>query len=210
MIVAIPGKPAPMPRTRPEMDPTGKVRRMVWPAAYRTWREAAHLLVLAACRAQRWSQLTGPARIHVVATWPRPKQRPATCPPEVWQTGIPFRRPTRPDGDNVLKTAQDLLNGLAYADDGQVAEATVECWYAGRSEQPASTVIRVDPLPWLRAETGSSAHHPTTAALLSILAELHDVGGLLDLYGIDAGDDAPLDLAVRGWAEAGYPGAEGA
>jgi hypothetical protein len=73
------------------------------------------------------------------------------------------------------------------------------------TEQVVMT-ITVRPLPWLRPEEPAGIH-PATAELLATLAELHDIGGLLDIYGIDAGDDAPLDLAIREWADAGYPDA---
>lgn len=40
-------------------------------------------------------------------------------------------RPTvKPDADNILKLAQDALNGIAYADDKQVVSVAAEKFYA--------------------------------------------------------------------------------
>ena len=142
--VVIPGKPAPMPRTRP-----ARGGRMIWPKAYRIWREAAHVLLASQARQERWAPVAGPVGIEIVATWPRPRQRPAWMPAEVWATGLRARRPVRPDGDNVAKTAADTLNGLAYADDGQITDWDLGCWVAARGEAPSTTII-VRSVPWLR------------------------------------------------------------
>lgn len=203
--ITIPGKPAPMPRTRPRLDRAGRPVGAVWPKAYGQWRASVDLLVRAAARREQWIQLTGPVAVDVEAVWPRPKARPDWLPADVWSTGLQARRPVRPDGDNVTKTAADLLNGHAYRDDAQICGGETSCWVAAKGERPRMT-ITVRPLPWLRPKEPTGLH-PATAALLAELAELHDVGGLLDCYGIDAGNDTPLDLAVREWAEAGYPDA---
>lgn len=47
-------------------------------------------------------------------------------------------RPTiRPDADNVLKTVQDALNGLAYKDDSQIVESLARKWY---SDEPRTEI----------------------------------------------------------------------
>lgn len=48
-------------------------------------------------------------------------------------------RPTKkPDGDNIAKVVLDALNGLAYKDDAQIVDLTVEKWY---SDDPRVEVI---------------------------------------------------------------------
>lgn len=124
---------------------------MVYPAEYREWRAGA--LILARAAARGIHRLTGPCELELIAVWPRPKRRPRsdrwTVPAEVWTTGERIRRPCRPDADNVAKSALDLLNGVAYVDDGQVCGLVVSTWYAATGEDP-STTINVRPLPWLR------------------------------------------------------------
>lgn len=48
-------------------------------------------------------------------------------------------RPTsKPDADNVLKTVQDSINGVAFYDDSQIVEATIRLWYA---DEPKTVVF---------------------------------------------------------------------
>ncbi len=203
--ITIPGKPAPMPRTRPRISRDGRPVGAVWPKAYGQWRAGVDLLVRATASRERWIPFAGPVAVDVEAFWPRPKARPDWLPADVWSTGMQARRPVRPDGDNVTKSALDLLNGHAYADDAQVCGGETSCWVAAKGERPRMT-ITVRPLPWLRPEEPAGIH-PATAELLAVLAELHDCGVLLDCYQIDPDSDAPLDTAVDQWADAGYPDA---
>ncbi|WP_102411379.1 RusA family crossover junction endodeoxyribonuclease [Beduinella massiliensis] len=41
-----------------------------------------------------------------------------------------IRPAVKPDADNILKLVLDALNGIAYADDRQIVEASIEKWYA--------------------------------------------------------------------------------
>lgn len=46
-----------------------------------------------------------------------------------------YIRPTKkPDTDNVAKICLDSLNGIAYPDDSQIVELSVEKWYAKESK----------------------------------------------------------------------------
>ena len=144
--LVIPGKPTPLPRGRPVARGASGRGRMVYPAAYTAWYRGARVLAhRAACGIQR---PTGPCEVIVCATWARPRNRPAFVPVEVWATGERIRRPCRPDADNVAKAVLDLLNGVAYDDDGQVCSLGVSAWYAGKGETPMTSVT-VRPLPWL-------------------------------------------------------------
>lgn len=74
----------------------------------------------------------GPVEIRVVA---------AITPPASWSAAKKMAalrgeiRPTsRPDGDNYLKSAQDIMNGIVLCDDAQVVRAVIEKAYAAIPE----------------------------------------------------------------------------
>ena len=46
----------------------------------------------------------------------------------------------KPDADNIIKSIADALNGIAYADDSQIVQATVNKWWA--EESKAEIIIR--------------------------------------------------------------------
>ena len=81
--------------------------------------------------------LTGPVFLSAQFLLPRPKNM-------MWKTK-PMPRvpcPKRPDGDNLVKTLKDALNGVAYLDDGQVTELHVWKDYHAGDEGP-KTIIEI-------------------------------------------------------------------
>lgn len=72
----------------------------------------------------------------IVAVLDRPRTRPARVLHEDWASGAMIPAPVKPDWDNVGKLVSDALNGVAYADDGQVVRAVVETYYAAAGEAP--------------------------------------------------------------------------
>lgn len=82
--------------------------------------------------------LAGPVALDILAVFE---------PPKSWSKAKTKRmlggpHIQRPDFDNIEKTVCDALNGVAYADDGQIAEArTIKRW-----GPKACTVITVRPL----------------------------------------------------------------
>jgi Holliday junction resolvase RusA-like endonuclease len=46
----------------------------------------------------------------------------------------------RPDIDNYAKSVLDGLNGVAFKDDGQVAELIIRKWYHAGGERPTTTI----------------------------------------------------------------------
>ena len=49
----------------------------------------------------------------------------------------------RPDADNLIKTVEDSLNGIAYIDDGQIAELHVWKNYHAGDDGP-KTIIKIE------------------------------------------------------------------
>lgn len=45
-------------------------------------------------------------------------------------------RPSRPDGDNLLKAVQDAGNGILWLDDAMIVDARVLKWYAAEGDAP--------------------------------------------------------------------------
>jgi Holliday junction resolvase RusA-like endonuclease len=43
---------------------------------------------------------------------------------------------TRPDGDNLVKTLTDAMEGIVYKNDGQICFWYIEDWYAKPNENP--------------------------------------------------------------------------
>ncbi len=69
--------------------------------------------------------VTGPARVHIVASVPMPvswsdRKRKATV-------NTPCM--SKPDWDNIGKVICDAINGIVYADDKQVTYASVEKYW---------------------------------------------------------------------------------
>lgn len=76
--------------------------------------------------------LEGPLQVRIVCVFPRPTAK-------VWKKRPMPREPytaSRADWDNVGKAVSDALNGLAWRDDGQLADVRIERWIASGDEQP--------------------------------------------------------------------------
>lgn len=81
--------------------------------------------------------LAGPVAMSVVFVFPRPSNR-------IWKTRpMPRERHAKkPDCENVLKSLQDALTGLAFVDDAQICEyRDVSKWIAAGHEQPHVEVL---------------------------------------------------------------------
>jgi len=73
-------------------------------------------------------QLEGPVRMHIKAYFPIPKSVNKKDKELMLQNKI---RPTKkPDMDNIIKIIADALNGLAYRDDSQIVECTIEKYFS--------------------------------------------------------------------------------
>lgn len=82
--------------------------------------------------------LKGQVKLEVRGFWTLAKSKSKKREP------VPARyRTSKPDGDNLLKSIADALNGIAYLDDAQVVIASVEKWDAAQGEA-GHTVVVVD------------------------------------------------------------------
>ncbi|MFA5307445.1 MAG: RusA family crossover junction endodeoxyribonuclease [Candidatus Babeliales bacterium] len=73
-------------------------------------------------------QLEGALQMTVRAYFQIPKSKPKKV-QELMRQGV-IRPISKPDWDNVGKIISDALNGLAYRDDSQIVQATVEKYYS--------------------------------------------------------------------------------
>lgn len=98
----------------------------VWYTPERT--RALEKQIAAEWMAARLGRLSGPLSLSVLAQYAPPKswskaRRETVMAYWTWYEG-------KPDGDNALKLIADALNGVAYADDRQIAEASIRQIYA--------------------------------------------------------------------------------
>lgn len=110
----VPGEP--VPKARPRFTMQGGKARTYTPTSSAAYETTIGLLAHAAMRAQGISEpLAGALHVQVQAFFPVPsswsKKRKAAA---SWHA-------SRPDLDNIVKSALDGLNRVAFADDGQVA-----------------------------------------------------------------------------------------
>ncbi len=86
---------------------------------------------IAASEAYKGPPLTGPLIVALTFVMPRPKSKN-------WKSREMPRYPHdgKPDRDNLMKSFQDALNGLLWADDSQIFDGPVRKLVAGGNEQP--------------------------------------------------------------------------
>lgn len=117
--IEIPGVPVAQGRGRAVRF--GNSVRVIDPSKSRSWKGAAQVHMLAALRsAGVYTPLDVPLAVEVVAWWPRPKSLPKRVGTE-W-----YWKPSRPDGDNVLKAVMDAGIGVCWTDDSLIVSALVE------------------------------------------------------------------------------------
>ena len=110
----VPGEP--VPKARPRFTMQGGKARTYTPTSSAAYETTIGLLAHAAMRAQGITEpMKGALHVQVQAFFPVPaswsKKRKAAA---SWHA-------SRPDIDNIVKSALDGLNRVAFADDGQVA-----------------------------------------------------------------------------------------
>lgn len=91
---------------------------------------------MAAERAHKGAPLHGPLVVDFVFVMRRPRAK-------VWKTKPMPRYPhtSTPDRDNLIKSVQDALNGLVWADDAQIFDGRIEKWVASGDEKPHVEIV---------------------------------------------------------------------
>lgn len=84
----------------------------------------------------------GPVFMEVYAWFPMPKRMTKRDRKRIEELDYLYTH--KPDGDNVLKAVKDALNGMAYADDAQVAYESILRKYAREGEAPRIEVVLYD------------------------------------------------------------------
>ena len=133
--VTIDGDPMAAPRPRVRQIKTKDGRQFAGaynPTFYTKYKAAAQYMVTMAAREQLPAGLlwTTAAVVEVDVYVPMPSSLSAKK-RELAECGL-LRPITRPDVDNYLKTALDLLNGIVLSDDSIVVSATVHKQYASK------------------------------------------------------------------------------
>lgn len=128
----IPGPP--IAQGRPRFTTQGGFPRAYDPWRSRIWKKTAATLMREARGAR--PMLEGPLELAVVAVSPCPAShhRKKIPRPRTWDSR------SRNDWDNIGKACTDAAQGVWFANDGQIARASVERWIAGQSEAPSVTI----------------------------------------------------------------------
>jgi Holliday junction resolvase RusA-like endonuclease len=135
--ITIAGNPiaAPRPRVRSMQmkdasSPTGfrSFSGAYNPAFYKQYRDIGKLLVMQAATSR--CPLTGPVRVNVEIYVPIPTSMSAKK--QRFAESKDLRPITRPDVDNYLKTALDLLTGIILRDDSLVVDSRIQKYYSYR------------------------------------------------------------------------------
>jgi len=130
--IVISGSPVAKPRPRATSTKTGKIRMY-------TPKKSKNFEYLVRQRAEKiYKQpLKCPISIKITFLVHRPKKI-------IWKTKPMPRVPCdcRPDLDNLIKSIEDGLNGVAFVDDGQIAHIEASKLYHAGDEGP-KTIIEI-------------------------------------------------------------------
>lgn len=106
------------------------------------WEGTVRSYAVSAMRAVEGVLLDGPLSVTIRTYYSRPKYLSKGKRPKP-----PVPKHTKPDYDNVAKAITDALNGIVYPDNGRIAFARIECWYAageGYGNQQARTEVVIE------------------------------------------------------------------
>lgn len=125
----IPGTP--VAKARPRVTTVNGFARAYTPTKTTNYES----LVAISAQSAGCPMFDGAVCVEVLAYWPCPESRKTkrVPRPEEWKT-------TKPDVDNIAKGICDGLNGVAWADDKQVAWLTVKKLTAAQGDKPRCDV----------------------------------------------------------------------
>ena len=109
--ITIPGKP--VPKARPFVRKDGRV---FTPKETAVFEQAVRLHAMATMKGHKI--LTGPIRLSVTAFFSIPKSWTLSQKAKAMSGAL--RHTKRPDLSNIIKSVEDALNGIVYADDAQI------------------------------------------------------------------------------------------
>lgn len=123
----VPGVPVPKARARVVQRPNGSSYAYT-PKKTQEWEEAVawQARIHVPC-----PPIDGPIRLSLIFYFPRPRS--------VRNRSYPDRRP---DLDNIIKSAIDALNGIAFVDDGRIVELSAKKQYG----DPPGVEIEIEPI----------------------------------------------------------------
>lgn len=130
----------PVPAARPRATRFGEHVRVYTPKSNAEWMERVRASFRAAFPLAEPITRQAPVEMSVTFRIARPKSHYRTGKnAELLRASAPVIHTQRPDLDNLLKGVKDALNGLAFADDSQVAEYghMAKVWTDG----PAETAV---------------------------------------------------------------------
>lgn len=147
----------PVAKGRPRMTRSGIA---FTPAKTRKWEADARILARQQMAAR--APLTGPLVCEVEAVFPAPTSWPA------WKRELALRgqiaHTTRPDADNLAKSAKDACNGIVWTDDAQV------CALVARKRYGAKPGVSIIVRPIAMACSQTRTREEATVAAFSALA----------------------------------------
>jgi len=95
-----------------------------------------------------FTPLVGPVRLYISAWFLPPSASPKWFIAAIENSllhgtdGVPYGRPKRPDADNMAKLVMDALNGIAWVDDAQITDLSVQKRYGDMTQ----TTVWIDSL----------------------------------------------------------------
>lgn len=114
--ITVPGEP--VAKARPRFTRNGHVYTPKKTAVY---EQQIRLYAITAMRGKKI--LTGAVRLSVSAFFGIPKSWNLTQKAKAMSGAL--RHTKKPDGDNVLKSVKDAMNGIVYADDSQIDDSRI-------------------------------------------------------------------------------------
>lgn len=128
----VPAIPVAQPRQRHRVATiNGRAMSMNYTPAKDPVNNFKATVKMAAAQVLQGPPMSGPLRVDLVFVFPRQKAK-------VWKSKpMPrYFHVGKPDRDNLAKSLQDALNGLAWVDDAQICAGSIEKYHAAGDEQP--------------------------------------------------------------------------